>query len=128
MGVKMSKDQFSELSKKFEELRKTKKGKKIVYPVSLRKKTAILAQYGYPSKDLAKSFKISTASIKSWIKKYSKVDNIVPEDIIPVQLAEDSKKSTSNPISMRVVSLELEISCGELSQTLSQILHSHSVL
>ena len=64
----MSKDQVVELSKQFEEIRK-KKGKKIVNPVRLRKKTVTLSQQGYLSKDLAKSFKISKASIESWIEK-----------------------------------------------------------
>lgn len=113
--------ELESLAQKFTSCRSKSHGKKVVYPVKLRKAAASLA-VDHPAKSLANQLGVSMASIKSWSKSFA--PKIAESDLVPVEIAKKVEFPPSNPeeVKVKVIAMEVCVPSTKLAATLADII------
>ena len=109
------------LIQKFQVCRSKAKGKKVVYPLKLRKAAAGLAGE-QSSKSLATDLGVSVASIKSWSKAFAPA--ISEKDLVPIEITGNPtlQRSADEEIKLRIVAIEANVPRSRLAGTLADII------
>ena len=113
--------ELESLIQKFQSCRAKTKGKKVVYPITLRKAASLLS-LEHPPKILARELGVSVASIKAWSKAFR--PNVSEDDLIPVDIVhqEHPVTETSDDIKVKVIAMEVSIPSAKLAGTLADII------
>ena len=108
------------LIQKFQFCRSKAKGKKVVYPLKLRKAAAGLAGE-QSSKSLATDLGVSVASIKAWSKAFAPV--ISEKDLVPIEInGNPTPQRSVDEIKVRIIAMEASVPSSRLAGTLADII------
>lgn len=112
--------ELESLIQKFEACRSKAKGKKVVYPLRLRKAVASLVDHS--PKVLATELGVSQASIKAWSKNFA--PKISENDMLPILISKDVEPSASSSegIKVKIIAIEVSVPSAKLEGTLADII------
>ena len=110
------------LAAKFDAERRKSPGKHTIYPQRLGRKAVEALAEGVPALEVAKSLRVSLASIKSWSKAIAPRNIAERDDLIPVVAADKKDDSFDNSrVSMRITTVDLSIPLGQAKQILDDL-------
>ena len=121
----MLRAEFQSLKMSFDQHRQNSSGKRrIVYPAELRKRASALVSQGTRPNRVARELGVSFSAVKTWMKAFptEPVEAITPDDMVPVNVAKDSKAPAEQTCRMKVTSIELEVPRSKTFDTLKEIL------
>ena len=121
----MLRAEFQSLKMSFDQHRQKSSGKRrIVYPAELRKRASALVSQGTRPNRVARELGVSFSAVKTWMKAFptEPVESITPDDMVPVNVAKDSKAPAEQTCRMKVTSIELEVPRSKTFDTLKEIL------
>lgn len=110
------------LAKKFQNYRARHPGKKVKYPLKLRKAATGLVT-DLPQKTVAEELGVSQASMRVWSKRFSSrepnLKDIIPLEITP-EVALPGKETEE--VAVKIVCLEVKIPTSRIKETLQDVL------
>ena len=116
----LSKD-LTALAAKFDAERRKSPGKHTIYPQRLRRKAVEALAEGVSALEVAKSLRVSLASIKSWSKAIVPRNIVERDDLIPVVAADKQDDGFDSRVSMRITTVDLNIPLGQAKQILDDL-------
>jgi transposase-like protein len=114
--------EIESLARKFQACRIKANGKKVIYPVRLRKTAAHLAA-DYPVDSLARELGVSKSTVRTWINSFD-TSTLSQDDLVPVEITEPqpTRPSPYKEIKVKITALEVNLPSSELAASLGDII------